>query len=98
MYDFREKSVDLKITDKYIDFIYNQYCVATPITIQSESAVRVYAINKTIEVKNSNASVISVYNLIGNKVYEGTNTSIPVGQNGIYIVKVGAKAYKTIVK
>lgn len=29
MYDFREKSVDLKITDKYIDFIYNQYCVAT---------------------------------------------------------------------
>ena len=70
----------------------------SPITIQSESVVRVYAINKTIEVKNSNASLISVYNLIGNKVYEGTNTSIPVGQNGIYIVKVGTKAYKTIVK
>ena len=29
MYDFREKSVDLKITDKYIDFIHNQYMVAT---------------------------------------------------------------------
>ena len=27
--EFYEKCVDLKITDKYIDFIYNQYCVAT---------------------------------------------------------------------
>lgn len=29
MYDFREKAVDMKITDKYIDFIHNQYMVAT---------------------------------------------------------------------
>jgi len=74
----------------------------TPLTaLDSESAakVRAFALNRNIMVENADGQNVSVYNLTGSLAATGTaGRSIPVAQDGVYIVKVGNQAYKVILK
>ena len=61
--------------------------------------VNVYAMKGTIVVENA-TGVITIYSVNGAKVVnidaQGTQSTIPVSQ-GVYIVKINGKAYKTVV-
>ena len=42
--------------------------------------------------------VVQVFNAVGQCVYSGNATIIPVRQSGVYVVRVGANSQKVIVK
>lgn len=41
---------------------------------------------------------VKLFDLLGNVVYEGTDSSIPVKKSGVYVLQVNQKNYKLIVK
>ncbi len=52
----------------------------------------------SIIVNGANGAMIKVYNLSGQVVYSGSDTIIPIANNGIYIVKVNGTTKKVVVK
>ena len=42
--------------------------------------------------------LVQVFNAVGQCVYSGNVTIIPVRQNGVYVVRAGANSHKVIVK
>lgn len=59
--------------------------------------LKVYAQDHTIYLSESRGTV-QVYNVAGQCVFSGSNTVVPVQQTGVYIVKVGARSYKVLVR
>ena len=58
---------------------------------------RVYVQERTIYL-SENVGTVQVYNVAGQCVYNGHATAIPVRQGGLYIVKVGTRSYKVVVR
>ncbi len=57
--------------------------------------IKVYGNNRIITINGANqGEAISVYAVNGQLIYNGTNTSIPVAENGVYIVIVGGNTFK----
>ena len=59
--------------------------------ISTESSIQVYSSGSSIIVKGSD---VEVYNLSGQLVYGGTETTINVPAKGIYIVRVAGQTFK----
>ena len=57
----------------------------------------VYAQDRNI-VLSETRGVVQVFNAVGQCVYSGNATIIPVRQSGVYVVRVGTNAYKVIVR
>ena len=57
----------------------------------------VYVQERTIYL-SENVGTVQVYNVAGQCIYNGHATAIPVRQGGLYIVKVGARSYKVVVR
>ncbi|MBD5388616.1 hypothetical protein HDR68_04415, partial [bacterium] len=47
---------------------------------------------------SENRGTVQVFNTLGKCIYIGANTRIPVRQRGVYIVRVGARNYKVVVR
>lgn len=47
---------------------------------------------------SENVGAVQVYNVAGQCVYSGVSTAIPVRHSGVYIVKVGTRSYKVVVR
>lgn len=62
--------------------------------ISTESSIQVYSSGSSIIVKGSDVENVAVYNLSGQLVYGGTETTINVPAKGIYIVKVAGQTFK----
>ena len=62
--------------------------------ISTESSIQVYSSGSSIIVKGSDVENVEVYNLSGQLVYGGTETTINVPAKGIYIVKVAGQTFK----
>ena len=58
---------------------------------------RVYAQDRVIYLSD-NRDRVEVYNALGQCVYSGHATAIPVQNGGLYIVRVGRNSYKVMVK
>ena len=59
--------------------------------------LRVYVQNRTIYLSEDRGTV-QVYNAAGQCIYNGHATTIPVQQGGVYIVRVGVRSYKIMVR
>ena len=57
----------------------------------------VYAQDRNIVLSEIRGAV-QVFNAVGQCVYSGNATIIPVRQSGVYVVRVGTNAYKVIVR
>ena len=57
----------------------------------------VYVQDRTICL-SENWGTVQVFNTLGQCIYIGANTRIPVRQSGVYIVRVGARSYKVVVR
>ena len=57
----------------------------------------VYAQDRNIVLSKTRGAV-QVFNAVGQCVYSGNATIIPVRQSGVYVVRVGTNAYKVIVR
>ncbi|MDE5544939.1 MAG: hypothetical protein K2I83_05960, partial [Bacteroidales bacterium] len=58
---------------------------------------RVYAQDRVIYLSADRGGV-EVYNALGQCVYNGYATAIPVKNGGLYIVRVGRNSYKVMVR
>ncbi|MCM1532444.1 MAG: hypothetical protein NC114_09265, partial [Ruminococcus flavefaciens] len=63
---------------------------------REENGFRVYARDRVIYL--SEYREVQVYNMLGQCLYNGNTSAIPVRQSGVYIVRVGARSYKVIVR
>ncbi|MCM1169187.1 MAG: hypothetical protein NC324_04550 [Bacteroides sp.] len=63
---------------------------------REEDGFRVYAQDRVIHL--SEYREVQVYNTVGQCLYNGHATAIPVRQSGLYIVKAGNKSHKVIVR
>ena len=59
--------------------------------------LRIYVQNRTIYL-SEDRGVVQVYNAAGQCLYNGHATTIPVQQGGVYIVRVGMRSYKIMVR
>ena len=57
---------------------------------------KVYVLDHNI-ILSENRDLVQVFNAIGQCVYSGKDTIIPVGKSGVYIVRAGTGNYKVIV-
>lgn len=58
-----------------------------------------YVQDGTIQLVNyKGEDNVKLFDLLGNVVYEGTDSSIPVKKSGVYVLQVNQKNYKLIVK
>ena len=57
----------------------------------------VYVQDRTIRLSEARGT-IQVFNTTGQCIYNGSSTAIPVPHSGVYIVKVGARSYKVVVR
>lgn len=64
---------------------------------QETDNLRIYAQDRTIYL-SENRGLVQVFNTLGQCVYSGTATAIPVRTGGLYIVKVGAHSHKVLVR
>lgn len=87
-----------RISDKTIDLgAYEFQNKSADIPINYNDNLRIYGRNQTIYIENA-YSPISIYNVMGQLVTRGTNTQFTVPVAGVYIVRVGDKIQKVIVK
>ncbi len=61
-----------------------------------EEALSFSVSDKTIYLMNKGS--VKLYDLLGNVVYEGSENVIPVGRQGVYVLCVGKRSYKVIVR
>ena len=59
--------------------------------------LRIYAQDRTIYL-SGNRGLVQVFNTLGQCVYSGIATAIPVKTGGLYIVRVGAHSHKVLVR
>ncbi|WP_373701518.1 T9SS type A sorting domain-containing protein, partial [Porphyromonas loveana] len=52
-----------------------------------------YVQNGVINVTGANGRQVSLYNMNGQLVYSGVDTTIPA-QKGMYVLRVGARTFK----
>lgn len=52
--------------------------------------------NRIVIRKAETSQLVEIYNLSGTLVYSGTDTTIPVKERGIYIVRVGDETHKVV--
>ncbi|MDE6631198.1 MAG: hypothetical protein K2K11_07280 [Bacteroidales bacterium] len=64
---------------------------------QEADNLRIYAQDRTIYL-SENRGLVQVFNTLGQCVYSGTATAIPVRTGGLYIVKVGTHSHKVLVR
>lgn len=64
---------------------------------QEADNLRIYAQGRTIYL-SENRGLVQVFNTLGQCVYSGTATAIPVRMGGLYIVKVGTHSHKVLVR
>ena len=57
----------------------------------------IYVQDRTIRLSEARET-IQVFNTAGQCIYNGSSTAIPVSHSGVYIVKVGARSYKAVVR
>ena len=50
------------------------------------------------DVAVENRGLVQVFNAVGQCVYSGKATIIPVRQSGVYVVRVGTNSYKVSVR
>ena len=62
-------------------------------TVLTNDPVKVYVQNDVINVTGANGRQVFLYNMNGQLVYSGVNTTIPA-QKGMYVLRVGARSYK----
>ncbi|MDR3705833.1 MAG: choice-of-anchor Q domain-containing protein [Paludibacteraceae bacterium] len=87
-----------RISDKTIDLgAYEFQNKSADIPINYNDNLRIYSRNQTIYIENA-SSPISVYNVMSQLITRGTNTQFTVPVAGVYIVRVGDKTQKIIVK
>ncbi|MDE5574400.1 MAG: leucine-rich repeat protein [Bacteroidales bacterium] len=58
---------------------------------------RVYVQDRTIHL-SEDRGLVQVYNVAGQRIYNGRATAIPVWHSGVYVVRVGARSYKVAVR
>ncbi|MCH5244477.1 MAG: leucine-rich repeat domain-containing protein [Lentimicrobiaceae bacterium] len=58
---------------------------------------KVYVLDHNI-ILSENRGLVQVFNAVGQCVYSGNATIIPVRQSGVYVVRVGVNSHKVIVK
>ena len=63
-------------------------------TVSENGGVHVAANNGSIEITGADNAVKTVYNINGQLVYSGTDTTISVPAKGIYIVRVKGQTFK----
>ena len=94
------KSLDAyKAADQWKDFVFitgvdydNPGSVED--AVSENDGVHVVANNDSIEVTGADNAVKTVYNINGQVIYSGTDTTISVPENGIYIVRVAGQTFK----
>ncbi len=59
--------------------------------------LRVYVQDRTIHLSEDRGTV-QVYNMAGQRIYNGHTTAIPVRQSGVYILAVGQQRIKVLVR
>ena len=64
---------------------------------REEDNFAVYVQGRTIYLSEPRGRV-QVFNVAGQCVYNGSSTVIPVPHSGVYIVKVGTRSYKVVVR
>ena len=64
---------------------------------QEADRLRIYAQDRTIYL-SENRGLVQVFNTLGQCVYSGIATAIPVPQSGLYIVRVGTHSHKVLVR
>ena len=64
---------------------------------QEADRLRIYAQDRTIYL-SENRGLVQVFNTLGQCVYSGTTTAIPVRTGGLYIVRVGPHSHKVLVR
>ncbi len=72
----------------------------TPVDEVSEDGITVATNQLTIEVKAAAVNAIQIYNVLGDRLYsvQGTQASFKAPQAGVYVVQVGDKKRKVLVK
>ena len=64
--------------------------------VAAKEEISVISRNGYIEITGVENQEVNVYNLSGQLVYSGMDSTIPVAENGIYIVKVSGKTFKIL--
>ena len=59
--------------------------------------LRIYAQDQTIYI-SENCGLVQVFNTLGQCVYSGFSTAIPVRTDGLYIVRIGEQSHKVVVR
>ena len=62
--------------------------------VSENGGVYVAANNDSIEITGADNAVKTVYNINGQVIFSGTDTTISVPENGIYIVRVAGQTFK----
>ncbi len=60
-------------------------------------AMRIYVVGRTLHVEN-NTDTYRVYTATGQLVYMGNDTTVSLADAGVYIVRIGGRSQKVIVK
>lgn len=64
---------------------------------QATDNLRIYAQDQTIYI-SENCGLVQVFNTLGQCVYSGFSTAIPVRTDGLYIVRIGEQSHKVVVR
>ncbi|MDE5574272.1 MAG: hypothetical protein K2I87_00990, partial [Bacteroidales bacterium] len=64
---------------------------------QETDNLRIYAQDHTIYLSEPRG-LVKVFNTLGQCVYNGTSTIIPVRTGGLYIVRIGEQSHKVAVR
>ena len=83
---------DMELT-AYFEKLPDDVAIGTP----QEDDFHVYVLDHNI-ILSENRGLVQVFNAIGQCVYNGNATIIPVRQSGVYVVRAGANSHKVIVK
>ncbi len=84
------------------DLTFKTQCVSTDIKPEKEMCkFKVYANDKLIKIENNQYESITVYDMLGGILFTSPsvqNIEIPIYQSGIYMLRVGNKVNKVLVK
>ncbi len=81
---------DLNYNFYIVAYVSNETGVEAVLTNDPANA---YVQNGVINVTGANGRQVSLYNMNGQLVYSGVDTTIPA-QKGMYVLRVGARTFK----
>lgn len=72
--------------------------ITSGINSLTDSETKVTVSGDKILISGAESSVITVYNISGSLIYQGTDNVITGLNPGLYILKIGANTYKTVIR